>query len=96
MINTNIEKITWDYTSNPKCKNGDIVVLVQYGEAEIAKYITPKPKGAPIDGNDFIFEIREEDDNLAKELLKIILNQLPEIEHITETPLLFKVPVGYC
>ncbi len=52
-----IKIIDWDYRSNPSCQNGDIVVLVQYGEAEIAKYITPKPSGAPKGDENFVFEI---------------------------------------
>ena len=95
MVNMNIEKISWDYISKPKCNNGDIVVLIQYGEAEIAKYITPKPKEAPNDDNDFIFEIYENMDKVEKQILRLILKQYPEIERATDKPFLFKYPLEY-
>jgi|GEM_PF-2482814 len=91
----NIEQINWDYDSDPPCKNGDIVVLVQYGEAEIAKYITPKPKGAPADGGNFIFEICDNEDDLEENAFKAISKQYPDVKQKTDDPLLFLCPIEF-
>ncbi len=91
----NIEQINWDKDSNPECENGDIVVLVQYKEAEIAKYISPKPQGVPDGGGDFIFEVCDNDDNLEEEIYKIISKQYPEVKQKTDDPLLFLCPSSF-
>ena len=91
----NIEKISWDYDSDPKCDNGDIVVLVQYGEAEIAKYISPKPNGAPKEGGNFIFAMCDNEDDLEHEVFQVIAMQFPEIKSKTINPLLFICPIEF-
>ena len=92
MFGMNIEKVNWDCNSDPECSNGDIVVLVQYGEAEIGKYVTPKPKDAPVEGGNFLLEMCSNEDDLEEEILKIISRQYPQVEKETNKPLLFLCP----
>jgi len=87
-----IEKLLWDYKSDPPCKNGDIVVLVQYGEAEIARFVSPKPAGIPKDGGDYMFEICDNDDGLEGKVFKIIKKLFPDIKKQIDEPLLFSCP----
>jgi len=88
-----IIKIIWKFGSKPKCKNLDIVMLVQYGEVEIAKYITPAPKGTPADGGDFIFEVCDNEDDLEEKAFIVIQHQYPEVTKESDIPFLFLCPV---
>ena len=90
-----IARIKWDYMSEPECQSGDIVVLVQHGEAEIARYITPKPAGAPGGGGNYVFEICDNEDGLEQDVFKFIASQYPEIVHKEDEPLLFLCPVEF-
>lgn len=90
-----ITKISWDYESAPACKNEDIVVLVQYGQAEIARFVSPKPRGAPDDGGDFIFEMGDIDDKVAEQLFDVIKSQYPEVEKEIDMPFLFHCPAEF-
>jgi len=88
----NIVKIAWDYVSDPNCKNGDVVVMVQYGEAEIAKYVSPKPKGSPAEGGNFTFVMCDNENDLEEEIFSVILAQYPEVGDEIDNPLLFYCP----
>ncbi|MGH1539152.1 MAG: hypothetical protein ACRBHB_01905 [Arenicella sp.] len=90
-----IEKINWNYISDPECENGDVVVLVQYDAAEIAKYVSPKPPNAPNEGGNFILEMCDNEDGLEEEVFNVISRQYPEIEEETENPLLFFCPAEF-
>ena len=90
-----IEQIPWDDASDPECKNGDDVVLVQYGQAEFAKYVSPKPKGTPDGGGDFIFEMIDAEEDLEEEVFRAIAVQFPQIKQDTNKPLLFLCPAEF-
>ena len=94
MDNLNLEKIAWNYISSPACANGDLVLLVQNGEAEIAKFVSPKPKGAPEDNSDFVFEILDNSNRIAKQALTVIKESFPEIHIDATNPVLFKIIGG--
>lgn len=91
----NIIEINWDYESEPKCKNGDLVILVQYGEAEIAKYISPAPKGAPTEGSNFIFEMCDNEDDLEEKAFDIIRQKYPKVTKQHNMPFLFLCPIEF-
>lgn len=88
-----IIKIIWKFGHKPECKNQDIIMLAQYGELEIAKYITPAPKGAPIEGGDFIFEVCDNEDDLEEKAFTVIQHQYPEITKEPDIPFLFLCPI---
>jgi len=89
------EKLNWYYDSDPPCKNGDIVVLVQYGEAEIAKYVSPKPIGTSKGGGNFVFEVCDNEDGLEKKVFKAIKKLYPEVKNQKDNPLLFSCPAEF-
>ena len=89
------KKIEWDYINAPKCNKDDIVILVQYGEAEIAKYVTPKPKGVPPGGGDFYLDMREKDDGLEEKVFNYIAKQHPDVIKNKDNPHLFLMPTEY-
>lgn len=89
------ERIDWDLVSDPPCNDGDILVLVQYGAAEIVRYVTPKPRGAPRGKAKFILEVCDNDDGLEDEVMARIAERHPELLEDDDTPRLFTCPVSF-
>ncbi len=87
-----MRKIHWDYESPPQCENGEIIILVQDGRAEIARFVTPKPKSAPAGGGNFIFEMGEDlGEKFEVELFRRVAAEFPELED-EMNPILISCP----
>jgi len=76
-------------------KRVDPVLKENKMDTDYAKYISPAPKGTPIDAGNFIFEVCSNEDDLEEKVFDVIQQQYPEVKQKSDLPFLFLCPAEF-